>query len=120
MGIFVPVPYDECLSNKGTYGYVVLGILIAYSYLLLTDRRLWRQSKELLGILLGYILTYSFTSDNRNVMAAFEVAGPLICLCAGVILWEAAKEKTCCATYFSASFIGNLRSIKYLYVCLSR
>ena len=80
-------------SNKGTYGYVVLGILIAYSYLLLTDRRLWRQSKELLGILLGYILTYSFTSDNRNVMAAFEVAGPLICLCAGVILWEAAKEK---------------------------
>ena len=26
-------------SNKGTYGYVVLGILIAYSYLLLTDRR---------------------------------------------------------------------------------
>ncbi len=93
-------------SNKGTYGYVVLGILIAYSYLLLTDRRLWRQSKELLGILLGYILTYSFTSDNRNVMAAFEVAGPLICLCAGVILWEAAKEKHVAQPIFPLLLLG--------------
>lgn len=79
--------------NKGSYGYVALGILIAYSYLIFTDRRILKRYKEFLGILFGYILTYSFTSDNRNVMIAFEIAGPLICLCVGIILWEVAKEK---------------------------
>lgn len=78
--------------NKGAYGYVALGVLIAHSYLIFTDRRVLERNKEFFGILLGYILTYSFTSDNRNVMVAFEISGPLICLCAGIMLWEAEKE----------------------------
>ena len=79
--------------NKGQYGYVALGILIAFIGAYPAAFGIRGRSCTTLFLLAAWILTYSFTSDNRNVMIAFEAASPLICFLSGILLYETMAEE---------------------------
>lgn len=93
--------------NKGIYGYTAFGILCAFAIEFLKNKAAFKKYMLLPCILLIlYVLTYAFSSDNKNVLIAFEIAGPMICLIAALWLWKTDSSRNSILIYGILFMIG--------------
>lgn len=73
--------------NREILGYAEFGILIGVILtVLLLKPSLFKKYAVFFMMLLLFVLTYSFTSDNKNIFLSFENAGPFIALLVGIVL----------------------------------
>lgn len=74
--------------NRSPIGYATFGMLIGFILMIVSlNIYLLKKYAGFFLLLTMYVLTYSFSSDNKNIFVAFEIAGPMITLIIGLISW---------------------------------
>lgn len=104
--------------NRGILRHGILGIGIALMGLYLSERHLHKKYVSLYVLFIACVLTYCFTSDNRNVLMALDMAAPFLCFIAGMEVWETFAYKkfylaVACMVLLAATGIVQVYSYVY-------
>lgn len=117
--IFLALLMIQMLSEQKNYGSVVLGNFIGFMIFTAFERnKLWKKYKVFFIIFILSILTYSFTSDNKNIMVVFETIGPSVFF---LISFLSEIEYSKSSRFFGIivaillSFSGLIHSYTYVY-----
>lgn len=75
--------------TRNISGYMVAGEWLALMiFIIFSDRKPWKKYAVFFFMFFAYMLTYCFTSDNRNVFTAFVAAGQIVFLLMGLVLYD--------------------------------
>lgn len=116
VGLFL---FVNLFVNRGIKGYIGFGALLAWAVsIIFSDKKKIEEYGIFCFMLLANILTYLFTSDNRDILAAIEVNTPIIFLiiCLFLGLYEE-KYSRIMGIYLSAllSVAGLFQVYTYIY-----
>lgn len=105
--------------NYLNLGFLAFGIFLGIIPIMIDLRKEKRNYLSIYFIVLFFFcLTYSFTSDNKNVFVSFEAAGSLIILIVGLVFYEysfTGYKFTGIAVSLLLCFTGLLHSYTYVY-----
>lgn len=93
-GTFIVFLCGNTYLHRGFYSYVVTGMAIGgFLFVLFIKPELLKKYLIFEVFFIAYIITYAFTSDNRNILMAISVAGPILYFILSIIAGIDMREK---------------------------
>ncbi len=93
-GIFLLFLCCNAFLHRDSYSYVVTGMAIGgFLFVFFIKPELFQRYLIYEVFFIAYVITYAFTSDNRSILTAVSVAGPILYFVLSIFIGIGVEEK---------------------------